>query len=517
MRDVVPLLYRHGIPEPDREAKYYADAVLLKPPERILSLLISSRIEEASHCVLPPGSDMLHTGFAHYPADSSLRDHRLLLHDGDAGELARACESQLHKLVFCDSPAHHHCTRLQLNGDYVIPGGRFRELYYWDCYFASLGLNVLGRRNLSSQLSSHLVQCTERIGYPPNGARTYFTTRSQPPLLSSLLRNAWPQDLNDERVFHALGMEHARLLSKPHCVRLESGGTELFRYVDSSSQKRLECLFADSESIKGLDDSSASRKLQCTRSACASGWDFSSRWIDGNNRDAAAEIASCDLHSFVLLLERNIAALLRERRPNNYAERAERYDHLARKRLRNLSRMHWDGSKWTDLQFFGISADGSTASIASSFGDEHSLYVSSWIPLACGACDGDPNHAGKAINAFQCSNFLDESGPKASTVMSGEQWDDPNVWPPLVWLLVQGISLYNSEVAHEIVTPFLRSLLAFWRRYGTLPEKLASFGEAGFGGEYESQTGFAWTAGVALALLSDRYDCSVKESYQYER
>jgi len=101
--------------------------------------------------------------------------------------------------------------------------------------------------------------------------------------------------------------------------------------------------------------------------------------------------------------------------------------------------------------------------------------------------------------------------------MSGEQWDDPNVWPPLVWLLVQGISLYNSEVAHEIVTPFLRSLLAFWRRYGTLPEKLASFGEAGFGGEYESQTGFAWTAGVALALLSDRYDCSVKESYQYER
>jgi len=64
---------------------------------------------------------------------------------------------------------------------YVVPGGRFREMYYWDSYFTMLGLMQSGRPELAEDMVRDFAYLIDTFGHVPNGARTYYLSRSQPP------------------------------------------------------------------------------------------------------------------------------------------------------------------------------------------------------------------------------------------------------------------------------------------------------------------------------------------------
>ena len=70
---------------------------------------------------------------------------------------------------------------IPLPGEYVVPGGRFGEIYYWDSYFTMCGLAVSGEWQLIEAMVDNFAFQIERFGHIPNGNRTYFLSRSQPP------------------------------------------------------------------------------------------------------------------------------------------------------------------------------------------------------------------------------------------------------------------------------------------------------------------------------------------------
>ena len=74
-----------------------------------------------------------------------------------------------------------HSSLLPLPYRYVVPGGRFREIYYWDSYFTMLGLEQSGRHDLAVDMVRNFAFLIDRYGHIPNGNRTYYLSRSQPP------------------------------------------------------------------------------------------------------------------------------------------------------------------------------------------------------------------------------------------------------------------------------------------------------------------------------------------------
>ena len=84
-----------------------------------------------------------------------------------------------------DSPAAG--TMLRLSTRYVVPGGRFRELYYWDSYFTMVGLQTSGRHDLVADMVENFAGLIDQYGHIPNGSRSYYLSRSQPPFFAAMV------------------------------------------------------------------------------------------------------------------------------------------------------------------------------------------------------------------------------------------------------------------------------------------------------------------------------------------
>ncbi len=71
---------------------------------------------------------------------------------------------------------------------FVVPGGRFNEMYGWDSYFIGLGLLIDDKLDLAKAIATNFKYQIEHYGKILNANRSYYLTRTQPPLYSSLLR-----------------------------------------------------------------------------------------------------------------------------------------------------------------------------------------------------------------------------------------------------------------------------------------------------------------------------------------
>lgn len=78
---------------------------------------------------------------------------------------------------------------LALPNPFFIPGERFREIYYWDSYWTLLGLTACGMYSSALDQVSNLLSLLNTFGFVPNGGRKYYLNRSQPPVLSLMLRH----------------------------------------------------------------------------------------------------------------------------------------------------------------------------------------------------------------------------------------------------------------------------------------------------------------------------------------
>jgi alpha,alpha-trehalase len=395
-------------------------------------------------------------------------------------------------------------TLIPLPNAYVVPGGRFREVYYWDAYFTMLGLIESGRVDLVRSMLDNFAYLVRTVGRVPNGNRTYYLGRSQPPYFAAMVRlysNATGvrQALRYVEVLeaeHAFWMEGADRLTPGtahrRVVKLATGAV-MNRYWDDIPEPRPESYREDYSLGHGMPDADREAFYRNMRATAESGWDFSSRWMrdpkDLRTLETTA-LVPVDLNCLLYEAERTIAMLRRARGMGGDAVVAQRFERAAAERKRTLLALAYDPSQGF---FFDVRwATGKKVT------DRPTLAAAA--PLYFGLAT---HGQGRAVAARLERDFLKAGGFVTTTIASGQQWDVPNGWAPLEWLSIEGVRRYErGDLANTARDRWLALIRRTYASTGKMTEKydvIDSTRRAG-GGEYPTQDGFGWTNGVALAL-----------------
>jgi alpha,alpha-trehalase len=395
---------------------------------------------------------------------------------------------------------------IPLPESYVVPGGRFREVYYWDSYFTMLGLVRSGRTVLVKDMLDNFAHLIGTIGHIPNGNRTYYLSRSQPPFFAAMVglyasatdnAHALPY-LDAIEKEYAFWMDGADTLAVGHAyrrvVRL-SDSVIVNRYWDDSQEPRPESYRPDVEVGQTLPESLRAGFYRNARSTAESGWDFSSRWMR-NPKDLRTletiNLIPVDLNALLYNAERTIAGLRSLRRGPGDAKVAHRFNLRADARRRAIRAMY------DSTQGFFFDRRWPTGELVT---DRPSL--ASAAPLYFRIATAEQ---GKRVAARLERDFLKPGGFVTTGFASGQQWDAPNGWPPLEWLTIEGVRRYGrADLADKAASRWLALIQRTYRETGRMMEKydVVNANKKAGGGEYPTQDGFGWTNGVALALCAE--------------
>jgi alpha,alpha-trehalase len=391
-------------------------------------------------------------------------------------------------------------SQLALPLSYVVPGGRFREMYYWDSYFTMLGLQTSGEHESVSNMIDDFAFLIDQWGHVPNGTRTYYLSRSQPPFFAAMVEleaqhagdRVYTKRLPQLKREYAFWMEGADRLQPGEAhrrvVKLK-GGAVLNRYWDDRDTPRDESYREDvaTAQASGRPAAEVYRNL---RAAAESGWDFSSRWLaDGKTLTTirTTEIVPVDLNSLLYRLEATIAHACElqrdERCVSQMKERAAARKQAIRRVLWSSSQGAFVDYDWVhDVQLTNITAAAT-------------------YPLYFDVADAEQvNTLAQTLR----KTLLKPRGLATTTAATGQQWDAPNGWAPLQWMAIEGLRRHGQQqLAATIAQRWVAANLDEYRRTGKLVEKYnVNSAGAGGGGEYPTQDGFGWTNGVLRKLLS---------------
>ena len=347
---------------------------------------------------------------------------------------------------------------------------------------------------------AHLINT---VGHVPNGNRTYYLSRSQPPFFSLIvdvihdingeesLKKYLPA-LEKEYAFWMEGSEELTVENSSHSrvVRLQDGSI-LNRYWDDKPTPRPESYKEDVEIAKE-SKRPAKDVYRDIKAGAESGWDFSSRWFrDGKTLATihTTEIIPIDLNSLLHHLEK---ILEKTYRSIGNPEKAEIYNQKAEVRANAIQKYCWNEIKGFYFDFDFVKKEQtliySLAGIAPLF-----FKIS------------NPKIA-KVVAKKIKSDFLQPGGLTTTLSNTNEQWDAPNGWAPLQWMAIKGLRNYEqTQLADEIKNRWIALNTKVYKNTGKMVEKYNVYDlslKAG-GGEYPVQDGFGWTNGVLLKLLSE--------------
>jgi alpha,alpha-trehalase len=383
---------------------------------------------------------------------------------------------------------------------YVVPGGRFREMYYWDSYFTMLGLIESGRHDLVEHMVADFAYLIDRYGHIPNGTRTYYLSRSQPPFFYAMVgllgddpAAADAKYLRELRREYAFWMEgekgmkpgsvHRRVVAMPD-------GAILNRYWDDSDAPRDESYREDTDLARrsGRIPKQVYRDL---RAAAESGWDFGTRWFaDGKRMETidTTEIVPVDLNSLLFGLEEAIRAGCAH---GGDTACSEEFARRSAARRGAVTRYLWDGAA-------GVYRDYRWLGRAPVPRDSAAMLYPLFVGLAA-------ESQARAVARSVTRELLQPGGIDTTPIESGQQWDSPNGWAPIQWIGIAGLRRYSIEpLAASIACRWMRVVNRVYAESGKLVEKydVVATGKPGGGGEYPTQDGFGWTNGVMLELMA---------------
>ncbi len=384
---------------------------------------------------------------------------------------------------------------------YIVPGGRFREIYYWDSYFTMLGLEESKHFTLIESMVKNFAYLINTYGHIPNGNRTYYISRSQPPFFSLMVqllaRHKGAQTLVTYRPQlvkeYNYWMNGANRLKAgnafEHAVRMPDGSL-LNRYWDASNKPREESYREDVLAAKESKQLPADF-YRNIRAAAESGWDFSSRWLaDGKTLPTiqTTNYIPVDLNCLLYNLESVIATSYQT---GGNKKMAALYRSKAYKRKMALNKHCWNAALGCYRDYnWKRKAQSAQISIATVY----PLYF---------------NMAGvtqaKQIAVLVSSKFLQSGGVATTLNSTGQQWDQPNGWAPLQYMTIMGLRNYKQNALAQIIAQrWMRLNLNEFNKNGKLLEKydVAHTGAKAGGGEYPLQDGFGWTNGVLLKLMN---------------
>jgi alpha,alpha-trehalase len=392
-------------------------------------------------------------------------------------------------------------TLLALPYPYVVVGGRFGEIFYWDSYFTMEGLAASGRLDLLEYMVGNFAHLINTYGHIPNGSRTYFLSRSQPPFFYLMLKllarekgtqavlpflptleaeyRFWMADLPTEDSPSPSANTRTVRLSAQHVFN---------RYWDAYNLPREEAFAEDSQLFALANPTQQANLFRNLRAGAESGWDFSSRWLaDGKNLVSiqTTHILPIDLNCLMLGMERMLAEWLAKSDP----QRAICYAQAADQRQASILQYCWDESQgW----FFDYQWEQGTRTACWSLAGVFPLYCQLATPAQA-----------QRVAQHLSEKFLQPGGLVTTRHSSHEQWDSPNGWAPLQWVAIQGLRNYQfHSLANEIAQRFSQTVTDTYQATGKFLEKYNVVDPSlhATGGEYVNQEGFGWTNGVLRAL-----------------
>ncbi len=426
---------------------------------------------------------------------------------------------------------------LYLPNKYVVPGGRFNEMYGWDSYFILLGLVQDHRTDLAKGMVENFFFEIENYGAILNANRTYFFTRSQPPLLSSMIREVYEHPaagtpMTKEWLAKAYGYAQRDYDLWSHEQHL-AGDTGLARYYDIGAGPVPEMaddsgyypdvirwLLAHPEVrtnylVDAPDSPSAAEAAELVKTSCdiatskvcakahvdghrlsadfyrgdramrESGFDTSFRFgpFSGSTENYAPICLNSLLYKYAMDMSHFATLLGRKADARAWEQRA-----AARKAA--VDKYLWSEAKglYEDYDY--------SAGQPSSYN-----YVTTFYPLWAGMAS--PAQA-KAV-AQHLSLFEHDGGVAMSDDASGTQWDLPFGWAPTNWLTVSGLARYGyGEDAARVAGKFMTTVRQNYLLDGTIREKynvVSGSANVKVAAGYKSNVvGFGWTNGVYLMM-----------------
>jgi alpha,alpha-trehalase len=480
------------------DSKVFVDAVPRQSPSKISALFYSQNPKSKA--------DLKHFVEENFrlPSDSDrakVRESRFTDRtDSEIAQHLRKLWSVLERPR--DKTTDANSSLIPLPFPYVVPGGRFREIYYWDSYFTELGLIVDHRYTLFKNMVRNFQYLVLKLGRIPNGNRIYYSGRSQPPFFSHMVA-LWRAKfgiksalqflpaLQAEYNFWMAGQKNLRPgEAGARVVKLVDGN--LNRYGDDDEGPRPESFkedIATANQAAELLHRPAPEVFHDLRSAAESGWDFSSRWFkDSKNLQTiqTSLLLPVDLNSLLFHLELTLADLYRA---NGSSIEAKKYRELAAERRRLIQKWMWDKKSGTFRDYDWKKQNLSTQET-----------VAMVVPLFTGVATTEQAH--NVALALE-KNFLKPGGLVTTNVNSGQQWDAPNGWAPHQWMAYVGLQRYGEKVlAQKIRQRWLALNRSVFRATGKFVEKynVEDLSIRAGGGEYPTQDGFGWTNGVYRAL-----------------
>lgn len=438
---------------------------------------------------------------------------------------------------------------LYLENKYVVPGGRFNEMYGWDSYFIIRGLLRAGRLDLARGMVDNFFFEIEHYGAMLNANRTYYLTRSQPPFLSSMFVDVYRaaysgSDAGDkawlERAYTDLSKDYEMWTHDPHLA----GQTGLSRYYDfgegpppeavkdeAGFYRKVATYFfvhpaqANDYVVESQPDSSQNPSKQPTagapyllevcdvpvtmapptcekprpfklsadyykgdRSMRESGFDVSFRF--GPFGAATHHYAPVCLNSLLYKTEKDLEQISRWL---GRSADAEKWSQRAEARKKLVTSYLWNAQQGMFFDYDFLTKQMSTY-----------RYASTFYPLWTGLAT--PEQARAVANNLKV--FERSGGIPMSTEDSGAQWDLPYGWGNIEMLAIDGLRRYGYNAdADRISYEFLSMVAENFRRDGNIREKynlVTRSSEANVELGYKMNVvGFGWTNAAFLELLHD--------------
>ena len=334
-----------------------------------------------------------------------------------------------------------YSTLLPLPFPYVVPGGRFREVYYWDSYFVMLGLEGDGKVALADDMLKDFAYEIDRYGHVPNANRSYCLGRSQPPMFSLMVdlvarregpavyRRYLPEMVAEWEYWMRGADALAPGQAAMHAVRLKDG-TVLNRYWDMRAAPRDEA-YREDVATAGKSTRPAAEVWRNLRATAESGWDFSSRWLaDGETlpTDRVVDLLPPDLNSLMVHLEETIE---HGYRLEGDLKHAALFHGRAATRAAAINRLMFDPAMGAYGDY--VWREGRTTGM---------LTAATMFPLFLQVAT--PAEAATVAATVQRS-LLQRGGLGTTTVQNGQQWDRPNGWAPMQWVAVEGLRGYGTR------------------------------------------------------------------------
>ncbi len=365
----------------------------------------------------------------------------------------------------------------------MVPAGRFQEAYYWDTYFGMKGLLATGRIEIAQMQVENLLAYVRKFGFVPNGGRDYYLSRSQPPFLSSMVREVFDQTIGlaqsagektklrtwlKERAYPLVKRDYEDFWMNPE-TRLDVS-TGLNHHWDDINLPRPERHGADNELALG-------KTYRDARAGAESGLDFTDAF-----QNEPTQIAGTLLNSMLYKTETDLAWMASQA---GDSVAARKYTAAANRRKNAMDRYLWNPRKGY-YEPYHLRARR-TVDVFSA-----DAYSALFVGLA------DKEKA-KAMHSA-LGQIEREGGLMASNLESSvHQWDGTNGWAPYQVMAIDGLRRYGyEEDAKRIARKWVNGVSKTYRDGGSMYERIDVVQlskPATDDHKYPTQEGFLWTNG----------------------